>query len=165
MFPFKVSREPEPGPGEWTLQVHDRADGSIPYQIFASSLDEYTRATLDISVRGILAKQGHNVASTPKIGRNLRRGLYEFKIGKPLATICNELDIPVPPQFSGKKEILLRVFFAVEGSKIVLLLGGYDKKKDDTDKRQQKEIEVARALLAEHKERVKKEGKGKKKGR
>jgi hypothetical protein len=47
----------------------------------------------------------------------------------------------------------------VEGARIVLLLGGYDKKKDDSEKRQIREIGVARALLAEHKERQKREKK------
>ncbi len=147
MFPSKGSREPEPGPGDWTLEIHDRPDGSMPYETFRASLDEYTRAALDISVNSILAKQGHNVCASGKFGRNLRRGLYEFKIGKPLATICNELGIPLPPQFSVGKSVLLRIFFAVEGARIVLLLGGYDKKKDNSDKRQNKE----------HKERQKRE--------
>lgn len=157
MFPFKGNREPEPGPGVWKLQVHDRLDGSIPYESFRTSLDEYARAALDISVQEILAKQGHNVCASPKTGKNLKRGLYEFKIGKPLATICSDLGIPVPPQFSEAKDVLLRVFFSVEGAKIVLLLSGYNKKKDDSSRRQDKEIEVARTLLAEHKERGKKE--------
>lgn len=157
MFSIKGSREPEPGPGDWNLEIHDRPDGSMPYETFRASLDKYTRAALDISVDYILAKQGHNVCASDKFGRNLKRGLYEFKIGKPLATTCNELGIPLPPQFSDGKPVLLRIFFAVEGARIVLLLGGYDKKKDDSDKRQNKEIEVARALLVEHKERQKRE--------
>lgn len=155
MFPRKSSREPEPGPGDWTLEIHDRADGTVPYETFRASLDPYTRAALDISVENVLAKQGHNVCASPKFGRNLKRGLYEFKIGKPLATICNELGLPIPPQFSDGKDVLLRVFFAVEGSRIVLLLGGYDKKRDDSEKRQNKEIGIARTLLSEHKERQK----------
>jgi hypothetical protein len=159
MFFIKGSREPEPGPGDWTLEIHDRPDGSMPYKTFRASLDEYTRAVLDISVKYILAKQGHNVCASLKFGRNLKRGLYEFKIGKPLATICNEFGIQVPPQFSDGKPVLLRIFFAVEGARIVLLLGGYDKKKDDSEKRQIREIGVARALLAEHKERQKREKK------
>ncbi len=155
MFSHRSGREPQPGPSDWTLEIHDRADGSIPYETFRASLDPYTRASLDISVQYVLAKQGHNVCASPKFGRNLKRGLYEFKIGKPLDTICNELGIPVPTQFSDGKPVLLRVFFAVEGARIVLLLGGYDKKKDDSENRQNKEIGVARALLAEHKERQK----------
>ena len=153
MFSIKGSREPQPGPGDWTLEIHDRPDGSVPYEKFRASLDPYTRTALDISVEQILAKQGQNVCASTKLGRNLKRGLYEFKISKPLATICNELGIPVPSQFSDRKPILLRVFFAVEGARIVLLLGGYDKKKDDGEKRQKKEIDAARALLEEHKRR------------
>jgi hypothetical protein len=87
MFPRKSSREPEPGEGDWTLEIHDRADGTVPYETFRASLDPYTRAALDISAENVLAKQGHNVCASPKFGRNLKRGLYEFKIGKSLATL------------------------------------------------------------------------------
>lgn len=158
MFSIKGNRAPEPGPGDWTLEIHDRPDGSIPYENFRAYLDPYTRAALDISVEHILAKQGQNVCASTKLGRNLKRGLYEFKISKPLATMCNELGTPVPSRFADRQPILLRVFFAVEGARIVLLLGGYDKKKDDGEKRQNKEIRLARALLAEHKEKRKREG-------
>lgn len=42
---------------------------------------------------------------------------------------------------------MLRVFFTVYGDRVVLLVGGYDKAKDPSSKRQQREIEVARARL------------------
>jgi hypothetical protein len=42
------------------------------------------------------------------------------------------------------------VFFSVEGAKIVLLLSGYDKGADPAQRRQDREIKVARKLLTEH---------------
>jgi len=80
MSQVKSWREPDHGPNDWILEVHDRLDGSVPYENFRSSLNEYTRAVLDISIREILAKQGNNICNSPKYGRNLRKGLYEFKV-------------------------------------------------------------------------------------
>ena len=51
------------------------------------------------------------------------------------------------------EKILLRVFVHFHGDKILLLLGGYDKGKTPKPKRQQREIERARKLLAQFKER------------
>jgi hypothetical protein len=47
-----------------------------------------------------------------------------------------------PPQ-----PILLRVFVHFHGSRIVLLLGGYDKGRDPSDKGQEREIKRARKAL------------------
>ncbi|HEX4625828.1 MAG TPA: hypothetical protein VH231_15365 [Solirubrobacteraceae bacterium] len=42
------------------------------------------------------------------------------------------------------------MFFAVQGDKVVLLLGGYDKGMDPTCRRQEREIDMARARLRLH---------------
>ena len=44
-------------------------------------------------------------------------------------------------------KILLRVFLSFHGKKLVLLLHGYDKGKNDSKKKQQEEIEIARRRL------------------
>lgn len=54
----------------------------------------------------------------------------------------------LPPE-----EILLRVFCHAYGDRIVLLLGGYDKGEDPSKKRQNEEIEEARARLKRWKAR------------
>jgi hypothetical protein len=43
--------------------------------------------------------------------------------------------------------VLLRAFCHAHGDKVVLLLGGYDKGRDPSAKRQQREIATARKLL------------------
>ncbi len=134
----------------WTLQIYETNNGALPYGIFRDSLDVYTRAVLDISVEEILRRQGNNVCNSLKFGRSLRGGLYEFKISKSLSSLVKDLGISHPLTDQGKKSVLLRVFFAVEGEKVLILLAGYDKKKDDSSKRQNKEITYARKLLREH---------------
>ena len=137
-------------PGEWTIEVYERPDGSCPYDTFLKSLDPYRQIVLSIAVEEVLGRQGHNVCGS-SWGKPLGRGLYEFRVNKSLEALCNEIGIPVPEDYAANPEILLRAFFAVEGARIVLLLSGYDKRKDSSQKRQDREIKDARKLLKEHK--------------
>jgi hypothetical protein len=138
------------GPGAWTLEVFERGDGSVPYASFVRTLDPYRRLVLDAAVAGFLGRQGHNVCGT-EWGKALGAGLYEFRVRRSLATICQEAGIVAPEAANADQRVLLRVFFAVEGAKIVLLLSGYDKGADPSGRRQDKEIKLARKLLGEHK--------------
>jgi hypothetical protein len=144
-----MSSQPRSGPGEWTVEVHETKSGSVPFETFFASLDPYRRAVLDVAIKTILARQGHNVAGT-EWGKALREGLYEFRVRRELATICREVGVPAPTDVPGDGQVLLRVFFAVYGARIVLLFGGYDKGADPSGKRQEKEIARARKLLKEH---------------
>jgi len=148
----------DPGPGDWRLEVYDRPDGSIPYNVFLKSLDPYSQIVLGISVEEVLARQGHNICNT-SWGKALRDGLYEFRVQKSLNALCKEACVPVPGGLHGDKGVSLRVFFTVEGVRIVLLLGGYDKGKDPNEKRQDREIKVARKLLKEHRANERKKAK------
>lgn len=59
-----------------------------------------------------------------------------------------------PPAAAGTNEkVLLRLFVHFHAAMIVLLLGGYDKADDPNDRRQQREIAMARRLLAQFKAR------------
>jgi len=146
----RSSQPPEPGPGGWKLEIYEKLDGSCPYSIFFNSLDPYSQLVLDISVEKILGRQGHNVCGT-SWGTPLGRGLYEFRVRRSLNSICKEVGLPLPEGFHEGSEILLRVFFAVEGARVILLLSGYDKGKDSKEKRQDREIKIARKILREHK--------------
>ncbi len=139
------------GPGEWTLRVYEALDGTRPFEAFLAGLDPYRREVLVIALRTVLAHQGHNVCSS-EWGKALRQGLYEFRVRRSLSALCHAAGIEVPAGFQTDQKVLLRVFFAVEGQRIVLLLGGYDKGADPSEKRQEREIAAARKLLAEHKD-------------
>ena len=59
----------------------------------------------------------------------------------------------MPDDVAGSdRRVLLRVFCTFHGDRVVLLLGGYDKGRDPSDKRQQKEIARARKLLKQWQE-------------
>ncbi len=55
------------------------------------------------------------------------------------------------------EKVLLRLFVHFHGTKVVLLLGGYDKGADPKPRRQQREIAEARRLLAQFKARQRRE--------
>jgi len=148
-----MSRQPYPGPGDWRLEVLETESGYEPYAAFVASLDPYRREVLAAAIRTILARQGHNVCGT-EWGKTLGKGLYEFRVRRELATICKEAGIDVPTDAPAGGGVLLRVFFAVHGSRVVLLIGGYDKGAHPASRRQQKEIQQARALLKNHQRRT-----------
>lgn len=144
-------RHAEPGPGEWSVELFETPSGHEPFDAFLQSLDQYQLVVLQTAINTILARQGHNVCGT-EWGKPLGKGLYEFRVRRALTTICKEAGIDVPASAPAGGEVMLRVFFAVYGSRIVLLLGGYDKRADASPRRQQKEIKRARALLEVHHE-------------
>jgi hypothetical protein len=74
--------------------------------------------------------------------------------------ISGVADRLAPAQVGGVPEpILLRVFFCTAGRKIILLVSGYDKARDPSDRRQQREIARARKLLTAHREALRRAGK------
>lgn len=114
------------------------------------NLDSYSQLVLDICLKEVLTRQGHGVCGT-SWGTPLGGGLYEFRVRKSLKPLRKEVQASVPEGFDEDREILLRVFFAVEAARVVLLLSGYDKGKHSKGRRQEREIKTARKLLNEHK--------------
>lgn len=49
--------------------------------------------------------------------------------------------------------VLLRVFVHFHGAKLILLIGGYDKGRDPSERQQQREIREARRILTQFQER------------
>ena len=134
----------------WQLELLALPSGQIPYASFRDSLNPYETELLDLCIENILAREGHNVCAS-NWGKSLGAGLYEFRINRSLTALCKEFGVELPIGMRSEKPKLFRVFFAVEGQKIILLLGGYDKGKDPSRRKQQKMIRAARALLKRHK--------------
>ena len=63
----------------------------------------------------------------------------------------------LPDVHARRERVLLRVFVHFYGTRIVLLLGGYDKGDDPKGRRQQREIAQARRLLAQFQDRRRRE--------
>jgi putative component of toxin-antitoxin plasmid stabilization module len=79
-------------------------------------------------------------------GKPLGQGLFEFRVRRSLDAILTTAGLD-PSSLSGAdRSVLIRVFCTFHGDMIVVLYHGYDKKRDPSPKRQQKEIAKARKL-------------------
>lgn len=106
----------------------------------------------------MLARRGLGVVES-EYGKALGGGLYELRVRWSAAEIRHKVQ-GLPPDDVGKapEKIMLRVFFCTSGRKIILLMSGYDKAKDASDRRQEREIAKARRLLRAHQEAAKRRG-------
>lgn len=138
----------------YELEFYYASNGSAPVEDWLDRLSPAKQAAAQRSLTKILAVDGIDVLGT-EWGKPLDDGLYEFRIKHDadaiLAQRDPELAAKLGPQPS--QPMLLRIFFAFDGQKIILLVGGYDKGQSPSKKRQQKEIKIARKRLAEHKRR------------
>jgi hypothetical protein len=128
----------------------ERAGWTITYEgdkfeRFLLSLPEYEQAVLVAAIEYVLKVYGVNICEG-EWGRPLGDGLYEFRVKKSLGALLDTAGVDVLPRPGDDQKVLLRVFCAFHGNKIVLLYHGYDKKRDPSKKRQQREINKARKL-------------------
>jgi putative component of toxin-antitoxin plasmid stabilization module len=110
------------------------------------TLDDVKFAALSAAIELVLVPNGLSLIGTPWL-KHVEKGIFEFRIKYSAADIkamyANlEVDSPMPPA-----KILIRLFIHFHGSKIILLLNGYDKARDDKHKKQQMEIKLARVRL------------------
>ena len=141
--------------GMWTVEVFKADDGTRPFQRFAKSLSDFKFAALDMAVKHVLADRGLDLKNTKWL-KHVSHGLYEFRVRHEADEIAQMFDAPSPGVGAKKEQVLLRVFVHFYGEKIILLLGGLDK--GGNPKRQQREIEKAKQLLVQFKERQRRQG-------
>lgn len=106
----------------WLIEEHEDFD----YERFLSSLTAVAAYTVAARVANILAPFGNKLAGTHWV-KALGGGLFEFRVNAP--------------------EVLVRIFFTYEHGRIILLLGAYDKLRDPSARRQNKEINKARTRM------------------
>ena len=104
------------------------------------------------AIERVLKVHGTDVCET-EWGRNLGKGLYEFRIRHPASSIRSMFPRPTDeatnkPTGRESTKILLRIFFTTYGSEVLLLCSGYDKGRDPSPKRQHAEIARARTMAA-----------------
>jgi hypothetical protein len=141
-----VSRPP------YTLEFYADDEGREPVAVFIDNLEPQKRAALLAALQEILARHGKDVCNT-EYGKNLGKSLYEFRLRHTYDEIVAQHPeatwIP-PPSRDRDAGVLLRVFFYPHGDKLILLLSGYDKGRQVSRKRQDKEIKQARRFLADY---------------
>lgn len=125
----------------WSIEYEGTA-----FERFSLSLPEYEQTVLTAALENILEVHGIDVCSG-EWGKPLGDGLYEFRVRASLDAIMAKIGAEAPHGIAGTgRPVLLRVFCTFHGSRIVLLYSGYNKKKDPSAKRQQKEILRARKI-------------------
>jgi hypothetical protein len=122
--------------------------GSVQYS------KEYLRQEKDLPVEvqivvrslvlEVLVKEGMSLASSNWL-KPLGNGLWEFRIGRNLRSALKSAGVELPSRITNRR-ILIRVFFAFEEGRI-LLLGCYNKLRFGGGRPQNLAINKARELL------------------
>lgn len=136
----------------WHIEFYEDDHGRAPCRDWIEdALGEVQRDALIAALRTVLAEQGIDVCRS-QWGKALGQGLYEFRLRHTAAEV-EAMFGGAPPGAKSGERVLLRVFFHPHGDRIILLLGGYDKGANPSEKRQAREIATARKRLAEFKAR------------
>lgn len=140
---------------EYRIEFYEDAQGDDPVRRWLTrALTVRQRRALGVAMFEYLQRYGAGVCSS-EFGKALGGGLYEFRLRHDLPELVRRSGAEYRPASDEgpAQKLLLRVFFAVHGDRIILLLGGYDKAKSPGARRQEIEIETARARLREWKSR------------
>lgn len=137
--------------GSWQLEVYETEDGRQPFTAWAEKLAETKFVSLDAALRLVLSERGLDLARTEWL-KPLGGGLHEFRVrhdGEEIRRMFGGQE----GRARRRERILLRVFVHFHGSRVILLVTGYDKGKDPSDRRQQREIAQARKYLTDWRRR------------
>ena len=137
----------------YRIEFYEDDEGDSPVRRWLTrELSVRQRRALGVAMFEYLQHYGAGVCSS-EFGKALGEGLYEFRLRHDLPEMVRRSGGEYRPAVDEgpAQKMLLRVFFAVYGDRVVLLLGGYDKAKSPGAKRQQTEIETARGRLREWK--------------
>jgi putative component of toxin-antitoxin plasmid stabilization module len=133
----------------WTLEFFADEQGREPCREWMENLSPAKFAALTEAFRQVLQVRGLDVCASAW-GKQLGNGLFEFRIRHTAGEI-NRMFGDSSIGSKGGGAILLRVFCHAYGSRIILLVNGYDKAKHPEKRRQDREIRRARKLLEEFK--------------
>jgi len=142
--------------GPWTPEPFEADDGTVPYERFIATLSDFKFIALEAAIDQVLSVRGIELARTEWL-KALGQGLHEFRVRHDAEETCHMFGGNPSVADGPNEKVLLRLFVHFHGTKVVLLLGGYDKGADPKPRRQQREIAEARRLLAQFKARQRRE--------
>ena len=137
---------------KWTTEFYEDAKDRRPVEKWIDGLSDQKAEAVIVALQEVLAVNGINLASGSWL-KSLGSGLYEFRIRHSKNEIQGMYKAANRGLVGGAEAILLRIFVAFEGQKLIVLLGGYDKGKNDKHSFQQAQIEIARKRLRDWKRR------------
>lgn len=126
---------------QWTSEYDDGGK----FEKFFLKLQPYQQAVVQACIEQVLERLGQDICEG-RWGTSLGGGLFEFRVDTTLRAVVGE-ELAEELGFGGDQpRVLVRLFCAFHGQKIIMLHHGYNKGKDPSEKRQEKEIKVARKL-------------------
>lgn len=144
--------------GSWELEFYEDDNGRAPCREWIErDLNNLERAALSVAFTHVLKVRGLNVCGT-EWGKQLGDGLFEFRVRHTAAETASMFGNNEDGRPKQRERILLRVFCHAYGNRVVLLLSGYDKGGDPSEKRQAREIKNARKLLKDFRSRQGRKG-------
>ncbi len=129
----------------WNIEM--AGDG---FTRFVRRLDEEKQVVVIACVETILRHEGVDVCRSDW-GKPLGQGLYELRVTKVPRDFAAGSATKTGLETARGQRILLRIFFTTGRNRTIVLLHGYDKGRDASARRQQREIERARHMLSEWK--------------
>lgn len=139
-------------PPPYDIEFYEDELGASPvYDWIAKELAPSLRRAIGVAMGEVLQYMGAGVCQT-EMGKPLGDGLFEFRLRHDYDEIMGRRR-PLYRRVYPRERVLLRVFFHPFGNKMLLLVGGYDKRRFPGPRRQQKEIAIARRRLEEWKAR------------
>ncbi|HXW87127.1 MAG TPA: hypothetical protein VEJ42_02610 [Streptosporangiaceae bacterium] len=142
--------------GSWTVEFYQDDSGREPCREWAESLSSQKRAAFQAVLRLVLIPRGLDIVGS-EYGKALGQGLYELRIRWTASEVAHKVSGLDVAEVGTPEKILLRVFFCTAGRKIILLMSGYDKADDPSERRQNREIQRARKMITAYQEARKRE--------
>ena len=135
-------------PGKWTIVFYEDAQGRRPVEKWIDGLSDQKSEAVIVALQEVLAVNGINLASGAWM-KSVGGGLYEFRMRHSASEIQGMYKAVNRRLEGGAEAVLLRIFVAFAGEKVIVLLGAYDKGKNSKQLFQQRQIEIARKRLRE----------------
>ena len=121
---------------EWQIEFYEDVKGKRPVEKWIESLDDSKLASFDMAHRLFLKEKGIDLLNSSWF-KSLGDGVYEFRIRHTALQIEGLYKQKSIREVATKSPILIREFVAFRKGRVVLLLAGYDKGKDPSEKTQQ----------------------------
>lgn len=137
---------------KWTVEFYEDSQGRRPVEKWIDGLNDQKAEAVLVALQEVLAVNGIKLASGAWL-KSLGKGLYEFRVRHSALEIQAMYKVANKGLVGGAEAILLRVFVAFEGERLIVLIGAYDKGKNDKQGFQQAQIEIARKRLRDWKRR------------
>jgi len=115
-------------------------------------LDEYRRQAIGVALRHVLQRHGLDICRG-EWGKQLGGGLFEFRVRHDADETIAMFTDRTPRGEPDQGKILLRVFGHAHRNRLLLLLAAYDKAADPGERREDREIALARKRLSEYRRR------------